>query len=75
MKQRLSYFESADFCNYSVDKLLNFENIITEDLFYRWEELLDELDVVNQMYLYAISDSRIPVDIKCMLYQAVKNRG
>ena len=65
LKQRLSYFESADFCNYSVDKLLNFENIITEDLFYRWEELLDELDVVNQMYLYAISDSRIPVDIKC----------
>lgn len=65
LKQRLSYFKSADFCNYSVDKLLDFEDVFTEDLFYKWEELLDELDVVNQMYLYAISDNRMPVDIKC----------
>ena len=64
LKQRLSYFKSADFCNYSVDKLLDFEDVFTEDLFYKWEELLDELDVVSQMYLYAISDNRMPVDIK-----------
>lgn len=65
LKQRLSYFKSADFCNYCADKLLDFDNVITEDLFYKWEKLLDELDVVNQMYLYAISDSGMPVDIKC----------
>lgn len=65
LKQRLSYFESADFCNYSVDKLLDFEDVFTEEFYYKWEDLLYDLDVVNQMYLYAISDNRMPVDIKC----------
>ena len=65
MKGRLSYFLSADFCNYSIDKMLGFDFIITADLFDRWEKLLDELDIVHQMYLYSLSSSKMPVDIKC----------
>ena len=65
MKGRLSYFSSANFCNYSLDKLLEFDSILTTDLFCKWQQLLDELDVVHQMYLYSLSDSGITVDVKC----------
>lgn len=65
MKQRLPYFSSADFCAYNKDRMLKFDSIITADLFYKWENLLDELDVVHQMYLYSLSNSKITVDIKC----------
>lgn len=33
MKGRLSYFMSADFCNYSIEKMLGFDSIITADLY------------------------------------------
>lgn len=65
MKGRLSYFMSADFCNYSIEKMLGFDSIITADLYCKWENLLDELDVVHQMYLYSLSNSGMTVDIKC----------
>ena len=62
---RLSYFSSADFCNYKVDKLLEYDTILTAELFYKWEQLLVELDIVHQMYLYSLSNSKITVDVKC----------
>lgn len=65
MRGRLSYFSSADFCSYSVDKLLEFDTTLTAELFDKWEKLLDELDVVHQMYLYSLSNSGITVDVKC----------
>ncbi len=65
IKMRLSYFSSADFCNYSVDRLLKFDTVLTAELFCKWEQLLDELDVVHQMYLYSLSDSKMTVDVKC----------
>lgn len=65
LKGRLSYFSSADFCSYNVNKLISFESVLTSKLFYKWELLLDELDVVHQMYLYSLSDSGITVDVKC----------
>lgn len=65
MKQRLSYFLSADFCTYSVGKLLEFDSILTSQLFSKWEELLEELDMVHQVYLYSLSNSGITVDVKC----------
>ena len=43
IERRLSYFSSADFCNYSNDKMMQFDSVITADLFYKWEKLLDEL--------------------------------
>lgn len=65
LESRLSYFSSADFCRYDIDKLLEFEDVLTPDLFLDWERLLEELDVVHQMYLYSMSNSKITVDIKC----------
>lgn len=65
MKGRLSYFSSADFSSYSVVKLLRFDSVLTTELYCKWEQLLDELDVVHQMYLYSLSDNGITVDVKC----------
>lgn len=45
--------------------MLGFDSIITADLYCKWEKLLDELDVVHQMYLYSLSNSGMTVDIKC----------
>lgn len=64
-KKRLSYFSSADFCSYDVNKLLSFNSILTAELFRKWEKLLIELDVTHQMYLYFLSNSGVTVDIKC----------
>lgn len=62
---RLSYFSSSDFYNYSIDQLLKFDAVLTAELFYKWEQVLDELDIAHQMYLYSLSDSKITVDVKC----------
>lgn len=64
LAKRLSYFSSAEFCRYDIDKLIDFETVLTQKLFADWEILLEELDVVHQMYLYSLSDSKITVDIK-----------
>lgn len=61
---RLSYFSSADFCRYSIEKLIDFHSILTSELFSNWEGLLEELDVVHQMYLYSMSDSKLTRDVK-----------
>lgn len=65
MRTRLSYYNSADFCNYTLDKLMDYEAIITPELFTEWQELLVELDIVHQMFLYSVSDSKMPIDAKC----------
>lgn len=65
MKSRLSYFSSADFCSYKVNRLLAFNSIFIRELFCKWEQLLEELDMVHQIYLYSLSDSGITVDVKC----------
>lgn len=65
IEKRLTYYTSADFCNYDIEKILEFDSVINADLFYNWKNLLEELDIVHQMYLYSLSDSGITVDIKC----------
>ena len=65
MAQRLTYFSTADFCKNTIHRLIDFENVLTTDLFNRWDELLDELGVVHQVFLYSVSDSKITIDVKC----------
>lgn len=65
MRSRLSYYKSADFCNYCLEKLIDFDTILTTQLYNDWEALLDELDIVHQMFLYSVSDSKMPIDGKC----------
>lgn len=65
LNNRLSYFESSDFLKDKVNRLIEYDDVLTEKLFMKWKELLDELDSVNQMYLYSISNNSMPVDLKC----------
>ena len=65
MHQRLSYFKSSDLVSYKVDKLLEFDEVLNTDLYDKWEQLLEELDIAHQMYLYAMGDTKITVDVKC----------
>lgn len=65
MHQRLSYFKSSDLVSYKVDKLLEFEEVLNSDLYDKWEQLIEELDIAHQMYLYAMGDTKITVDVKC----------
>ena len=62
---RLSYFESADFVLNRNNQLIEFEKVLTSEVFEKWEQVLDSLDIVHQVYLYALSNSTMPVDIKC----------
>ena len=39
--------------------MIEFDSIITSKMFCKWENLLDELDVVHQVYLYSLSDNKI----------------
>ena len=65
MNCRLSYFSSAGICNYCIDKMMGFDFGVTAELFHKWEKLLDELDIVHQVYLYSLSDNGMPADLKC----------
>lgn len=62
---RLSYYKSADFCKYSFYNFISFEKVITTELFYKWKELYEKLDISKQVYFYAVSDIDMPIDIKC----------
>ena len=63
--QRLSYYCSADFCKNIANMLIDIENVFTPNLFSKWDDLLDELGVVHQIFLYSVSDSKITIDVKC----------
>ena len=63
--QRLHYFLSANFISIFNDRLLKYEDILSAELFNKWEILLEELGVVNQMYLYATSSAGFTNDVKC----------
>lgn len=60
--KRLSYFHSSDYMSIQA-KLLEFDTVITSDLFKKWQRLLDELEIIHQVYLYAVSDNGLPCDM------------
>ena len=77
---RLSYFESDNYC--SVGKICSFSDVLTPDLYEKWVELVKELDISHQVYLYSMSANRMPVDLKAAflvelaepLVEIIKNR-
>lgn len=71
--QRLHYFSSANFISIFSDRLLKYEDILSSELFDKWRILLDELGVVNQMYLYATSSAGFTNDVKCAFYNGLIN--
>ena len=62
---RLSYYDSIDFCKYEINKLLDFDSIFSAELYQRWVDLLDDLSIVHQMFLYSLCDGGPTKDIKC----------
>lgn len=62
MKQRLSYFQTANWMLRNA-RLVDIRYVPMSELFATWQELLDELEIVNQIYLYAISDNGMPRDV------------
>lgn len=65
MNQRLTYFKSADMVSYKSDKLLEFDEVLNAEVYEKWKQLLEELDIAHQIYLYAMGDTKMPVDVKC----------
>ena len=63
LSSRLRYFNSADICQYPVLKLIQFQDMLNEDIYTQWTELLDEMDIMYQSYLYSLSDNSMPRDI------------
>lgn len=62
-QKRLDCFSSRDFCQHSSLKLISFQNILTTDLYNKWNSLVSDLDIAFQVFLYALSDSKMPVDL------------
>ncbi|MDX8420048.1 hypothetical protein MOZ60_08055 [Stecheria sp. CLA-KB-P133] len=62
--QRLKYFMTDTGITDIKAKLVNFQDVVTDDLFSKWQQLLDELGIIHQMYLYSICKSEMPIDIR-----------
>lgn len=65
LAQRLSYFDS-DLCSSNIpnDKLIDYWDVLTGDLVEKWLSLVGQLDIMNQMYLYIMSKSGMPIDFR-----------
>ncbi len=61
--KRLKYYQSSDVCSFR-DKLVNYDKVLTTKLYADWGTLLDELDIVNQVYLYSMAETGMPVDVR-----------
>lgn len=45
-------------------KLCNWETVLSEKVYNKWKELLNELDIVHPIFLYATADNGIPMELK-----------
>lgn len=64
-KRRLPSYSSADFMLGTWNKLIDYSEIIDEDMFMKWYGLKKELDLNFKMMLYCVSSVEMPKDIQC----------
>lgn len=63
LAKRLSYFKTDS--RFTIhDKLVKYQDVLNDGLMRKWVSLLDELDITNQVYLYMLADSGMPVDLR-----------
>lgn len=62
LTKRLNFFESRDFCQNSLLSLLPFQDVLTEALFNKWIKLRKQLDIAYSIFVYSLSDNKMPVD-------------
>lgn len=71
--QRLPSHTSADFMLGTAGKLLDYDKVLNTDVFYKWIEMNNKLDLVHKMVLYCLSDVKMPKDMQCAyMVEAVK---
>ena len=63
LSSRLRYFNSADICQSPVLRLIQFQDILDDDIYTQWADILDEMGIMYQSYLYSLSDNSMPRDI------------
>lgn len=64
-KRRLPSYSSADFMLGVGNKLIDYSEIIDEEMFMKWYDLKKELDLNFKMMLYCVSSVEMPKDIQC----------
>ena len=64
-KRRLPSYSSADFMLGSGNKLIDYSEIIDEEMFKKWYDLKTELDLNFKMMLYCVSSVEMPKDMQC----------
>ncbi len=64
-KRRLSSYSSADFMLGAGNKLIDYSEIINEEMFKKWNDLKSELDLNFKMMLYCVSSVEMPKDMQC----------
>lgn len=62
-KTRLNCFSSNSLYWNSDLKLISFQDVLTNDLYDKWLSLIDDLDIVYQVFLYALSDNKMTSDL------------
>lgn len=65
-ERRLGYYDSSDFSMYNDNKIISFNDIISEKLLKDWIELDKELDLASNVMFYALSRNFATVDMKCV---------
>ena len=56
---------SADFMMYTDNKLLEYEQVLNKEIFEKWLELSEKIDLINKMVLYCLSSVKMPKDMQC----------
>ncbi len=65
LHRRLNYYSSAVFCKSPINNLIKFESVLSTQMFKKWEDLLNELNLSYQLFLYLLSDNKMTIDINC----------
>lgn len=64
VQRRPIYYQSADFTQYSDNKLFEFDCILDAKLYKKWQKLLGEADIMHQVFLTATAAHTYANDIK-----------
>ncbi|MBQ9987641.1 MAG: hypothetical protein IJP28_04610 [Erysipelotrichales bacterium] len=62
-----SYHHSAGYCTVPLNKLMEFDQVLNAEVYNTWSWMTVELDVVHRMYMSALMEGGLPVDLKCAL--------
>ena len=64
-KKLLPNYQSADFMIGENNRLISYEDVLSEAIFSDWCMIQKELDIVHNVILYSLSNVEMPVDMKC----------